>query len=90
MSVIWKFKLALVDEQVIKAPGILKPLSVQMQNGEMTMWAIVTPGQKEYHRIVHVVGTGNSMPDSATHPHTAFVGTVQDDNGFVWHVFIGL
>lgn len=85
MTTIWKFPLAITDEQPINVPSGFVPLSVQMQNRELCLWAKVKPGKTEKIKTVYVVGTGNPMPSEAS--DAVFVGTVQ--NGpFVWHVFI--
>lgn len=89
MSVIWRYSLRLVNEQEIDLPGHVSPLSVQIQNDEIVLWAIVNPGSQKYHRKVFIVGTGHALPDVVLHPYTKYVGTVQQ-GALVWHVFLGM
>ena len=85
MKTIYKYPLKLDDEQTIKLPAYSKPLTVQVQHGIVTLWALVDDRNeaKEYHVRIH--GTGN--PATSADPKD-YLGTVQLD-GFVWHVFGG-
>lgn len=61
-----------------------KPLCVQLQNGVRTLWfeSEKAPLQTA-DRYFYVLPTGfGEIPDDAT-----YVGTVQDAEGFVWHVY---
>jgi len=40
---IWKFTLDLVDEQQVSLPKDAEILSVQVQNGNICLWALVNP-----------------------------------------------
>ena len=63
---IWKWTLAVKDEQIIDLPMGAKILSVQMQAGLPRLWALVNEHEtlKQGRRIA-IYGTGNPMPDSA-------------------------
>lgn len=84
---IWKFPLKITDAQEIEMPASAVPLSVQMQGGVMTLWAMVSTERQTEMRSVYIVGTGNPITGPlALHPEW-FVGTVQE-RVFVWHVFV--
>lgn len=82
MNAIWKFPLSPLRANVIQAPGVFRPIAAQMQDDQLTLWAIVQPGLPLYPRHIHVVGTGHHF-DAQDLLH---IDTVQD-GGMVWHVF---
>lgn len=87
MKTIWKFELEITDEQYIKAPLNMTPLSAQIQNGQLVLWGIVDPkGYVGNHRVL-IVGTGNPLPDMIIEGMSKYLSTVQD-GAFVWHVFV--
>ncbi len=86
MFTIHKWGLEMTDMQVIKMPRLSSPLTVQIQNGGISLWAMVdTRLTPETNRMVYIVGTGNPMPDILRRDQ--YVGTVQHQS-FVWHVFV--
>lgn len=86
MHAIYKYPLAVTDEQILDMPEGAKVLSVQWQNGGLVAWALVRPGIEITKRVFRIFGTGNHMDA----PKMKFVGTVQEpDRGLVWHVFTG-
>ena len=81
---IWKFKLE-IGETAVRIPTGSDVLSVQVQHGELQLWAMVRLdlGVSCERRFV-VVGTGHYMP-SGRHE---YLGTFQlADGNFVGHVF---
>lgn len=83
MKTIWKYTLDRVDLRWLEMPVGAKILHVAMQNGEVTIWAVVLPNAEREKRAFRVVGTGNPFPDADKWAH---IGTVFD-GPFVWHVF---
>lgn len=84
MSEVWKFPLAIDDEQTVYMPEDADLLHVAEQAGTLCLWARVIPtGQRTVGRVIVIRGTGHPI---WTQPH---VGTVLASNGFVWHVFDG-
>jgi hypothetical protein len=82
---IFKFPLELKDKQVVKMPRGAQVLSIQMQNGKKTIWALCpVPDAVQEDRTFFIFGTGHDLPESAT--AKTFVATVQEGN-FVWHIF---
>ena len=83
-STIYKYTLALEDEQVIQMPAHAEILSVANQNGNLCLWAKVIPSNKLELYKIYIVGTGNP----ADHvENNYFIGTVIM-NPFVWHIFL--
>lgn len=82
MRMIWKVNLNETDWKVSLPVGAVI-VSAQYQRGDLCVWAIVDPDAEKEERKVHVIGTGNVVPDGVS-----YVGTVQDTSGYlVWHVF---
>jgi hypothetical protein len=87
MRTIWKYPLQVTDEQAVHMPEDADILCVQMQGGQLTMWAAVHPGNRLVPRRVVIFGTGHPIPDDAL-DGLGYVGTVQMGGGsLVWHVF---
>ena len=90
MKTIYKYPLQLLDTQEVKLPKWCTPLSAQMQNGEIVMWALVDTAEPLVSAMVTIIGTGDeNIPHSfyVGREHNLFLGTLQD-RSFVWHVFI--
>lgn len=82
MHTIWKYELAIIDEQTIEMPAGAVILTVQVQDGKLCLWAKVnTVHLVKTKRKIAVVGTGNSFDGIG-----AYIGTAQLGPG-VWHVF---
>lgn len=82
MNKIWKFPFEITDDVVIEMPEMPLPLSVQVQDGKPTIWAIVNPEAPKVKKRFFVYGTGHPINDEGK----AYLGTIQHQ-GFVWHVF---
>lgn len=64
-----------------------KPLSVQVQRGEVRLWCEVDDSSTKVLHEVHVYGTGHDITHDST--KCQFVGTFQLDNGqLVFHVYV--
>lgn len=86
MRTIYKFPLAVTDEQQIEMPRGSRFLGVETQGGVLYLWAIVETENPRYRHAFYVVGTGNPLPVDAV--ESTYLGTV-DEGPFVWHVFDG-
>lgn len=88
MQTIYKFELAITDEQEILMPAESEVLpTVQIQNGKVVIWAKCTPSDKTKKVTIMTYGTGNPIPDEITYKKLQYIGTYQ--NGwFVGHVFL--
>jgi len=74
MRTICKYELVVADRQILKVPEYFKPVSVQMQNGYLCIFAIVNTKCDIKTIRVHVAGTGQ---DIGMTPESAYIGTVQ-------------
>lgn len=89
-EVIWKFPVPPYDyrtQGVTTRPTVQMPmgarvLTLQLQDGEPTLWAIVDPRQVTETRAFVIVGTGQPVPDNAG----PYVGTWQWPP-MVFHLF---
>lgn len=82
---IWKFTLPLKNEVVLDMPLGARILSVQEQDGEVRLWAIVVPKAATERRHFRIFGTGHPVDHAE---RLAYLGTVQDAAfRVVWHVF---
>lgn len=82
MKTVFKYPL-LANRRGVEMPRGARILTVMMQAGGPTVWALVDPSAEKVYRTVHIVGTGHEVP-----PHTVYVGSVID-GPFVWHIFDG-
>lgn len=78
MKQIWKFRL----NTTIQMPMDAQILTVQKQDGEPTIWAMVNTENELETRNFTIIGTGNSFDDK----DIKYIGTFQD-SPFVWHLF---
>ena len=80
---IWKFPIALTEQQEIQMPVGARILCIQVQGKFPCMWAVVDPMAAREHRTFQVVGTGNPVAEEVLRN---YVGTWQWE-GYVWHLF---
>lgn len=89
MWTIYKYPLAMLDEQTIMIPGGAQLLSVQVQHGVPCVWALVDPVKDKQKVKFRIFGTGHSVPPRGIETMTYF-GTIQmADGDLVFHVFHG-
>lgn len=82
--VIWKWFIALTEQQTLGIPGGAKFLDVQMQAGVCCIWALCDPTALPAPRRIAMYGTGKPVPDN----HGAYIATFQTlGGGLVFHVF---
>ena len=82
MHTIYKYKLDLVQSQEIELPGNHKILSVQLQDGNLCLWAKIVESEPRLYTF-YIYGTGHPIPDG----NLEYLDTVMI-NGLVWHIFI--
>ena len=87
MKRIHKYPLQIVDTQTITVQSGFEPLSVQYQDNELMLWALVEDlvAPIPLHASIRIIGTGHQIayPEKLT-----FIGTALDPmNPLVWHVF---
>lgn len=86
--VIWKYKITPWNPFEIEMPEGAEILSVQVQNRDVCMWALVNPkADRRIVRIFEIYGTGhpiNIIPGDKR----KFIGTFQLNGGeLVFHLF---
>jgi hypothetical protein len=85
MKSVWKFPVAITDEQTIQLPRGSEPLTVQLQGGEPFLWARVDPSAEMAAFAVRLTGTGHPLEDDVG----KYAGTFQMHGGdLVFHVFL--
>jgi len=82
-KVIFKYPIQIADDFTLDMPGGARILTVQLQNGNPYIWAIVEDTIPLLTYSFRVIGTGNPFsPDY----RDRYIGTVQT-GPFVWHIF---
>jgi hypothetical protein len=82
--VIYKYRHAITDRQVVEMPAGSEIITVGFQRGKLCMWAKAYRGSAEVRRqVISIVGTGH-LYDVADAGH--YIGTAISDT-LVWHVF---
>ena len=80
MKTIYKYTLDSHD-CTLQLPKGAEFLTVQLQNGIPTLWALVNPMTVTEERHICIVGTGWDVEDNMKYITTYM------DGYFVWHVF---
>ena len=84
MRKIYKYELPVDGGMITIKQCIIKILSIQEQNGIPMMWAIVDPDNEVVEPLeIVAIGTGWELPTGLDD----YLGTAQDEYGFVWHYF---
>lgn len=84
MRKIYKYELPVDGGIITIKQSIIKILSIQEQNGIPVMWAIVDPDNEAVEPLeITAIGTGWELPTGLDD----YLGTAQDEFGFVWHYF---
>ena len=84
MRKIYKYELPVNGGIITIKQCIIKILSIQEQNGIPMMWAIVDPDNEKIEPLeIVAIGTGWELPTGLDD----YLGTAQDEYGFVWHYF---
>ena len=77
MKVVYKYEF----KPIIALPKRAEILTMQMQHGIPTLWALVDPENELEDRVIDVVGTGWEVKDNMKYICTYM------DGPFVWHAF---
>jgi hypothetical protein len=82
MYTVYKYHLEVRRESHVWMPVRATPLSVQIQNGRLTLWAVVDPKSVLSDHAFYIINTGGEM----TGREKRFISTVEAGE-FVWHIF---
>lgn len=84
MHKIYKWTLIVTDRQTLQLPKNAAILTVQMQGERPQLWARIDTDAELETRVIHIYGTGHSMPKDAGQ----YIATFQCHEGsLVFHVF---
>ena len=83
MKKIYKYELPIGGHTITIDDPIEKVLSIQLQYGGPTMWAMIDFDLPNKSTHIISVGTGWEITAGVDE----YIGTVQDEQGFVWHYF---
>lgn len=86
MKKIFKYKLPRDGEVITIHADVIKWLDIQEQNGWPHIWAIVDENGNARDYEIAAWGTGWMVPDELM--SMRYLGTVQDQGGYVWHYFM--
>ena len=90
MKTIWKFAVGIDDRQDIRVPKGAKVLTVQMQDRELCLWAIVETDAATIGVDMPVWVHGTGHPCAVDEKFGRYVDSVQMHDGqLVFHVFVG-
>jgi hypothetical protein len=82
---IFKQRLAIMPSQYLKVPTSHALLTIQLQNGQPTIWYLCDPYSIEEDIAIYCIATGQDTPQIKAR----YLGTIQLD-GLVWHYFLGV
>ena len=86
MLKVFKYEVPISDFATVDMPQGAKILSLQVQHGTPTIWALVDPEAPSTQRNFRVAGTGHAIDNFGD--ELSFVGTCQMmDGSLVWHLF---
>ena len=75
------------DQDVVIQGSLEKILSVQLQRGIPSLWAVVDTDSTESQTLtIRELGTGWKFDNL---DGFEYISTAQDNVGFVWHYFVG-
>ena len=77
MRQIWRFKLEADGKQAVEMPKDANVLCVQTKDGELNLWAEVSPSAPKEKRVFEVFPTGVDLPCDNGPFHRKYIGTVQ-------------
>jgi len=83
MTVIYKYRIAVTDEQVVQMPRGADTLCCQIQSNVPCIWARVDSSQGLTERRFRIFGTGHAIPDGV---NLEYLDTFQMP-GLVFHIF---
>lgn len=83
---IYKYPLTFVESQQVSLPVGTKVLTVQLQNGIPTLWAMVNQNSEHFEdKTIEMYGTG--WPIENTCVGRNYISTIQTDEELVFHFF---
>ncbi len=81
---IWRYQLQVKDSMMVNLRVGAKIMTIALQDGIPTLWAMCDPNAPMSCRLIVCRGTGFEFAESDVGIH---LGTVVTADGFVWHYF---
>jgi hypothetical protein len=86
MKTIYKYPLTPAIKQHIPLPKDAEILTVQVQKGDICLWASVNTHNHIKERCIEIYGTGHEIPDDGM--ERKYISTFQLDGGsLIYHTF---
>lgn len=82
MQTIHKYEVSITASQIIEMPDCALIMTIQRQNGKLSLWAQVNTENEPKPRKIIVVGTGHRIENQ----NLLYITTIQDGD-LVWHFF---
>ena len=82
---VFKYPIPFGDYFKLPLPNGAKVLTVDVQYGQPTLWALVNPNHKTKDRLFRFAGNGHDIEESLS--RLEFVASFQMQNGLMFHVF---
>lgn len=82
---VWKYALEVLDVNVIDMPQGTEVLTAGLQDGALTMWALVDPDARLVPHKFAIAGTGHTRDDLDDADYIGTVLLLQDT--LVFHIF---
>ena len=82
MKTIYKYPVPVTDRPTILLPDAAEILTVQVQDGNIMLWAVADPEKPIHNRRLWLYGTGHPMWGT----EGRYIATVQTGK-LVWHIF---
>lgn len=87
MKTVWKFPLAVTNEQRIDLPAGARLLTVQPQGEGVCLWALCDSEAEREPRMIVILGTGHQAPEENLW-QLKYISTFQlQDGALVFHAF---
>lgn len=85
MRTVWKFPIEPADSFALEMPADAEILDIQVQHGNVFLWALVNPKAKMGRRVFRLAGTGHPIEEG---DELRYVASFQLHKGdLVFHVF---
>lgn len=84
MKTVWKFPIRGIENVSLQMPAGAQLLHAALQIGQLCVWALVDPTQKNEDRHLRIAGTGHAITEEIKQ----YLGTFQVSGGaLIFHVF---
>ncbi len=87
-QIIYKYPLKMAIMQEVALPQRTKILSIQFQQDQLVLWALIDDKSEPVSIAIEIFGTGHIIDPPACGMDRTHLATAQHADGMVWHVFI--